>query len=295
MPWECILQFNDLLTAQDIDPRQVIVMRHRPQERAFRRVLPWLAVEKPDWFNAYQQTQGEKPEKALLNVSYVASFIGHKPGKALFVGLYKIGKSKPLSYDQYWKIPAFLEMRERGMIGFTGSKRESLLWFDMKLMDFHADWKGKLVINWPPPERSWWRRSHRNIFEVFSILEESALAAAMPGWSEIVLTWGELAVLPASWKSALAQWCGIYYIFDKSDGKGYVGAAYGKDNLLGRWLNYSATGHGGNRQLRKREPKNFIFSILQLVAHDTDIENVRDLETSWKIRLHTRISGLNDN
>jgi len=45
-------------------------------------VLPWLAAEKPEVFNAYQQTQGEKVEKAMLGAKYVASFIGHEPGKA---------------------------------------------------------------------------------------------------------------------------------------------------------------------------------------------------------------------
>ena len=33
-----------------------------------------------------------------------------------------------------------------------------------------------------------------------------------------------------------AQWRGIYYIFDTSDAKGYVGSAYGEYNPLGRWL-----------------------------------------------------------
>ena len=41
------------------------------------------------------------------------------------------------------------------------------------------------------------------------------------------------------WKSALSQWRGVYFIFDATDGKGYVGSAYGSGNLLGRWLNYA--------------------------------------------------------
>jgi hypothetical protein len=40
-----------------------------------------------------------------------------------------------------------------------------------------------------------------------------------------------------------------YDIFDATDARGYVGAAYGADNVLGRWLNYSAIGHGGNSLL----------------------------------------------
>ena len=40
------------------------------------------------------------------------------------------------------------------------------------------------------------------------------------------------------------------YIFDVAIAKGYVGAAYGTDNILGRWLNYADSGHGRNRLLR---------------------------------------------
>jgi hypothetical protein len=34
----------------------------------------------------------------------------------------------------------------------------------------------------------------------------------MPEWGDIELTWADLAVLPARWRSALAQWRGIYYL-----------------------------------------------------------------------------------
>jgi hypothetical protein len=129
-----------------------------------------------------------------------------------------------------------------------------------------------------------------------AILEDSALAAAMPDWTEIALTWAELAVLPTRWRAALSRWRGIYYIFDVSDGKGYVGAAYGESNLLDRWQNYAARGHGGNAQLRQRDPANFRFTILQRVSPDMDAGDVIRLEGSWKERLHTRQPyGLNDN
>jgi hypothetical protein len=37
-------------------------------------------------YNAYQQTQGPRVEKQMLQASHVASFIGDEPGRALFVG-----------------------------------------------------------------------------------------------------------------------------------------------------------------------------------------------------------------
>jgi len=290
------MNLNALLTDQNIDPREVLVMRHRPHEPELRKVLPWLAAEKPDVFNAYQQTQGQKVENAMLEAKHVASFIGHEPGKALFVGLYSIGKSRPLTYAQYWSVPAYAEMKGFGMRGFTGESRASVLWFELDLTDFYLPWKGKLVVDWPPPERSWWRRAHRNEISVRAILEDSLLDAAMPSWDEINLNWDELGILPVRWSNVLSQWRGIYYIYDSSDGKGYVGSAYGGENIFGRWRNYAATGHGGNRLLRQREPRNFRFSILQRVSPDMDAGDVIRLEGTWKERLHTRAPfGLNDN
>lgn len=294
------LLFNDLLQKRGIDSARVVVLRHRPFERELAKVLPWLAAEKPDLFNAYQQTQGEKLERTMRTLEgtgYVASFIGHEAGKALFVGIYEIAAFRPLSREDYWKIPAFTELKSLGMKGFTEDEgRETILWFDLNLTDAYADWKGKLVIGWPPPERSWWRRSHKNEMPVLAVREESALATAMPEWDEINFSWQELAVLPAQWRAALSHWRGIYLIFDESDGKGYVGSAYGSGNLYARWHEYAATGHGGNRLLRDRDPKSFRFTILQRVSPDMDANDVIRLESSWKERLHTRPPfGLNDN
>ncbi len=264
-------------------------------------MLPWLAAERPDVFNAYQQTQGEKVERVMeanKGRGYIASFIGHEAGKALFVGLYSIAGSKPLSHKQFWQVPAYAEMKAFGMKGWyvVEAGRPQVLWFDLVPADFYSHWKGKLVVGWPGPERAWWRWADRNEFTVLSVLEDSALDAAMPAWDEIELAWEELAVLPTRWKSALAQWRGIYYIFDTSDAKGYVGSAYGNDNLLGRWLSYAASGHGGNQLLRRRDPHNFRFTILQRVSPDMEASDVIRLEGTWKQRLHTRAPfGLNDN
>lgn len=62
------------------------------------------------------------------------------------------------------------------MRGFDeGEKRHTLLWFELALTDFYEQWKGKLIVGWPPPERVWYRRAHQNEFPVLAILEESAL------------------------------------------------------------------------------------------------------------------------
>ncbi len=291
------MDFSDLLQKKEIDPEHVLVLRHRPFEPELNKILPWFAAERPDVFNAYQQAQGEKLERAMMDAKYIASFIGHKPAKALFVGLYLINGSKPITQEEYWQIPANIEMKKFGMKGFTDEDvRPSLQWFDLVVTEFYDSWKGRLVVNWPPPERSWWRRGHRNNFAIAAILEDSALIKDIPEWDTMVFKHEQLDSLPTKWRAALSQWRGIYYIFDTFDGKAYVGSAYGDDNLLGRWLNYSASGHGGNASVRNRDQKGFLFSILQRVSPDKEPDKVIKLESTWKDRLHTRAPhGLNDN
>lgn len=178
------MSLNDLLLAKSIDPQQVLVLRHTPYEPELNKVFPWLAAEKPEVFNAYQQGQGERLQKVMqqmVGTGYVASFIGHKPGKALFIGLYSIDASMPMTREEYWQVPANIEMKAFGMKGFSEEEsRTSILWFDLALSDFYALWKGKLIIKWPPPERVWWRRAHRNEMPILAILEHSALDTSMP-------------------------------------------------------------------------------------------------------------------
>ncbi len=288
------IELNDLLIKGGIDPKAVLVLRHRPWEPGLRRVLPWLAHARPEVFNAYQQAQPPHVEKAMSEASFVASFIGHEPGKALFVSLYKVAGSKPLTSEQFWEIPANIEMRAFGMGGFSDERR-TILWFDLAPVSLFADWKEKLVVGWPGLERSWWRWAARNVIPVHAILEEGTLGKQMPPWEVLVLSRDELMLLPSKWQGALAHWRGIYLIVDVSDGKGYVGSAYGTENMLGRWLNYAATGHGGNKGLRGRDSRNLRFSILQRVSPDMDAESVIRLEGAWKDRLHTRWFGLNEN
>ena len=287
---------NDLFQKQGIMPSDVLVVRHRPQEPKLRKTLPWLAAERPELYNAYQQSQFPKVEKVFTRAKYIASFIGVDAGKALFAGLFAVEGWRALKYEDYWKIAANKELHDSfGMAGF-GGERSGLLWFDLVLSaEFYPSWCGRMVVRWPGLERSWFRWADRNTFEIDSIRESSAFETPMGAWEELIMTWSELKVLPAKWQSSLKEWRGIYFILDTSDGRGYVGSAYGTDNILGRWINYGISGHGGNKGLRKRDPNNFLFSILQRVSPDMPFEEVIRLEQTWKTRLHTREFGLNEN
>jgi hypothetical protein len=294
------VNLNDLLRKHAIDPTRVIVFRHSPSEPELKRVLPWFAAEHPDVYNAYQSSHSKRVEDAMARADYIASFVADGEGRTVFVGIYSIGKKdKFITEAQYWRMPAHQEMKKYGMIGFSAKKqeREKCRWFDLAETDILAEWKGRLIVSWPPPGRAWWRWADRNDgIVVHAIAEENQLIRSKPDWRDLNLGWAELAHLPRRWKDIMSQWRGIYYIYDKSVKKGYVGSAYGEDNILGRWLEYKRSGHGGNKLLRQCSADNFRFTILEILNHDSPMEDVVALEAGWKKRLHSRAPfGLNDN
>lgn len=295
------MDFKDILRIAGIDPDfkdNVVLIRHRPFEPQLAKVMPWLISERPELFETYQSVPG-RPETALGRARYMASFLGIRPGTAHFVGLYRIGESHDLDFDGFWNIPGNQSLCDFGYKGFTkeyAAQVGAVKQFSFELLEAYASWRGKLVIEFPPPERSWFRLVSRGNFPVRAILEESAFSSPPPNWHEIDLNFAQLAVLPATWRARLSEWRGIYLIFDEQDGRSYVGSAYGRDNLLGRWLAYVRDGHGGNRELRERDPGSFRFTILERLSPDLPAEEVIARENSWKSRLHTRAPfGLNAN
>ncbi len=293
------MNLNDLLVTNKVDPNKTLVVRHRPTEPELRKALPLLAADRLDIFNAYQAYQNPNAERSFSAQigGWLASFISYGPGRAIFVGLYEIAGAEIETQEQYWSRPENIALSKLGLGDYsTAHTGPPTRRFDLRLTAFHENWRGKLIINWPPPERSWVRRAHNNVMPVLAILEESAFSAEPPAWHHIDFTWPELAILPQRMRAALEQWRGVYLIWDSSDAKSYVGSASGTANILGRWEDYAATGHGGNKHLRGRDPSKFRFTVLERVSPDMLIEEVVRKEASWKRRLHTAAPyGLNEN
>lgn len=294
------MNLNDLLERQGIDPARTVVLRHRPTEPSFNQLLPWIVAEHPSLFDTYQRFQVKDLEKTMagLEGGHVASFLRRGAGAALFVGLFRIGGYREHTHDEFWAVPENARLREYGMRGFPEDDPRPLIkGFELSPVGtFYRGWIGRMVVGWPPPERSWWRRAHKNEMPLLAILEESELVAEMPGWERLALSWQQLSALPQKWRAALTHWRAIYYIFDRAKGRGYVGSAYGADNLLSRWTSYAKTGHGDNVLLKACNPSDLVFTILQRVSPDMAAEDVVAIESSWKARLHTRQPyGLNAN
>lgn len=287
-----MLTLNTLLSDAGLPFDDVIVARHTPKEPPLRRVIKSIVVQRPDLFQVYQSVQGEKLESAMMRAAYMASFLDNGPGSAIFAGLYWIGQSRRITQAEFNAIP---ENQELLALGMDNKWSRDPLAFEMRLDDELSEWIGKLCIGWSVNPRPWWQWAKPERFPITALHAENMLSPAMPPWEEIVLSWGELQLLPPSWRAKLSEWRGIYLIFDVAREKGYVGAAYGSENILGRWRNYAASGHGGNVQLRLSKPADLRFSILQRTSPDMLPDDVISLESLWKSRLHTRSHGLNSN
>jgi hypothetical protein len=288
------LELNYLLERVDIDPATTMVMRHRPTQKLLRKALPLLAAADEPTYNSYQRIQGLRVQESLKKRSHLVSLIGHRPGRALFVGIYSVNGVTSMSHDEFYASRENQLLRSLGSRGPEPGRYTE--WFDLRRTELLGEWSGRLVVRWPGLEKSWWRIAANNVIPVDAIHEESALTREVPDPQTMTLTWQELQILPTSWQQAFAQWRGIYLIYDTELDKAYVGSAYGADNMLSRWTNYAKTGHGGNKYLRARDPETFVFSILQRVSPDMASAEVIALESSWKDRLHTRFPrGLNDN
>lgn len=293
-----VLTLNQLIEASGLDPSRVLVFRHRPYEPQINKIFDWIVAERLDLFECYQSTHAPNTESALERASHVVSCIRYKPKQALFVGLYELsGTNRVLSLTECVARPLHQELISLGMSGSKATdNRLSVVEFGLELTKWQAQWSGKLIIEWPGLEWSWYRWLDRNTFPVAAIAEESRLKGPMPVWSDIALDWHQLAILPSDWRADLSHWRGIYLIIDQSDGLQYVGSAYGTANMMQRWSEYARTGHGGNKGLRSRDPNQFRFSILQRVSPDLPDAEVIALENSWKERLRSRAPfGLNEN
>lgn len=105
------------------------------------------------------------------------------------------------------------------------------------------------------------------------------------------------------WKAALENVKGVYLIIDKSNGRMYVGSAYGESGIWSRWSCYIGTGHGWNDELTRLidekgldyARKNFKFSILEYRAMKTDDQVIIDKEQYWKRVLLSGTFGYNKN
>ena len=162
---------------------------------------------------------------------------------------------------------------------------------------------GRLVVKFKNKAQTMIRNAESVIDDCFvsQILPDTFDNDLFPGYEKINISWDEMkrVLEKDNWKTALQNQKGVYLLTDKSNGKMYVGSAYGENMILGRWRAYIATGHGGNVGLKKLTfdhiKQNYKYSILDIYKSITDDQIIIDRESWWKKVLQSRQFGYNEN
>jgi hypothetical protein len=268
-----VLKLSTLLSSEGLDLGRVKLIRHIDSNLKGRTLFDvWHSA--PEVFCEYQSFQA--PKYKILKGDILTSFIVTNSGDTLFVGCYDV-----LGVEA---VPAgVLDPVRKAVISEKYRK------YDLSEAAFLMDYKSRLVI------RRW--NDAINIVKSATqtdpeILEIKAAAydEPFPGHMSFTRRLSE-AKLYTSWHEPLKV-KGVYLLtFD--DGSQYVGSASGADGFLGRWNNYLANGHGGNKYLKDRDARQATMSILEVAASRDVEKDILALEEMWKLKLGTRVHGLN--
>lgn len=162
---------------------------------------------------------------------------------------------------------------------------------------------GRLIIKFKNKAQTMIRNAESVIDDCFvsQILPDTFDNDIFPGYDKVNVSWFELkrVIEKDTWKTALQNQKGVYLLTDISNGKKYVGSAYGQHMILGRWRAYIKTGNGGNIGLKtlsfEHIKNNFKYSILDIYKSTTDDQIIIERENWWKEILQSRKFGYNEN
>lgn len=182
--------------------------------------------------------------------------------------------------------------------------------YKVKLLDLHQEFIGRLLINYPGPGargRAFYFENHYQDMALAEIFETEYSGDTFCGFDNVQHSFEQIEHIIKNqrldWKTALISVKGVYLIIDKSNGKKYVGSAYGDTGLWSRWESYIYTGHGWNQGLLAivstegidYPRKNFQFSILEFYSMRTDDQFIISREQHWKRVLCSNQYGYNKN
>lgn len=227
----------------------------------------------------------------LNNAKYLLAFAQYYPlgqNYYIFGGMYKVEVIDPNLFDD---------------VGYK-----------LTLLDNFCEYRKRLIIKLKKPiGRDVYNKKYVSVQndlnpEIYEILPSQAIED-FPGFNNVLLTHKQLQYIykneAPEWKRQLSSIKGVYCITDKSNGKIYIGSAYGDcAGLWQRWLNYANLDNltGGNKdfeEIKRKNPNyiidNFTYSILEILDPRTPDNEVVRRENFWKEVFKTRIFGMNNN
>jgi hypothetical protein len=253
--------------------RLVKVLRHRDTKTDL-----WALLHEGT-FEDYQNTQSWD---VFGSARFVISFIAERYNYAKFVGVWEVtGKARNPSGR-----------------GFRYTTRK---------LDGFDDLTARLIVRWGDGTRSWAQWLHRKGNKEVSEMLPPDYVMEFPGYYDFQLSYAQLQQMvnnPDSnreWQRMLSSVSGVYIILDRESGNQYVGSAYGKGGIWGRWKTYAKNPSGGNKlikELLRIDPgrRNFFqFAILRVLEPACTKDQVIAQECIIKSKLGSRAFGLNEN
>lgn len=263
------LQLNDIIHIENAKDYKI----HLASWNGHNHPLDVFVQDKAKWalWNSWRSKHDD------FNRRYIFSLMDyyHAPNQWLFGGVYEVVERKNVERGYGYKV---------------------------ELTDQFQPLIGRLMISWKRSGRTKSRvlEKYLDEFTVSEILREPYTGAIFCGYEHINHDFSALEHIfktsKPDWKAALYSVKGVYLIMDKSNGKKYVGSAYGTDGIWSRWQCYMGTGHGHNDELTrliKREGmdyarNNFRFSLLEYRPMKTDDNEIIARENYWKEALLSR-------
>jgi hypothetical protein len=259
----------------------------------------FLAGDFPAWQNWQGHKNFERP--------YIVSLIKMgSPNKWLFAGVFSTHgcKSGEVQMDRPWDKRTGYTLTEETKV------RKQAVQYETKELPEFAALTGRLIVEFPRDARQPYRKAETLAGQLqVSELKPSRLEIGdFPGYANVLLSKLTLDTIVQrvieSWKAALSSVAGIYLVTNTKSGRHYVGSAYGLGGIWARWVEYSGTGHGNNKNLKsllQREgidhSNNFQFSILETANINASSDEIIARETHWKNALccHESYGGYNGN
>ena len=285
---DMLLKLTDIMQNAGLNPKEVKLARHplsdKHAEICYKNnLMDWeLCIQGKDKF---------------AKCKYILNFVGMNGTTGKFLGCYRVDG---VSTCQGKKFPENLP--------FTPDPDN--LFYELYKTDIMSEYIDRLIIDWGKSARNWCQNGTTEK-EVIAILPKrnAQIVSQLRDFESLRLSFDELETIVSDpdiysdWLGALSTTYAIYLIVDTVSGLQYVGSAYGKDGLFGRWSEYVKTHHGGNKKIKallKEDPQRyhaFQFSILQILPKSlaSDADTVIQIESLWKDKLLIREFGLNDN
>ncbi|WP_436793480.1 GIY-YIG nuclease family protein [Actinospongicola halichondriae] len=273
-----MITLNDLLLAGGVDPKGVLLLRHKVG------TMPVLDI----WRTDRPRVEGYQSRQlagAFDRATHVACFLVSHTGTEVFGGLYRVEGSTPAPIGSRDVLT--------GEVTEEGPDKPSIATYDLTVVPEFECYEDRLVIQWftggkHPGWKQWAARNPKPIVEIATQREQP-----FPGWLDFCCPVDEIGGLPRTWREVLRSTAGVYLLTD-SVGRHYVGSAKGGDGFLGRWDSYRDSRSGGNIGLQDAVGP-YTVTVLQTFDPSTPDQTVEGIESLWKDKLGARLVGYNRN